>query len=57
MKYLYLAGACLVVAQLLGLYGLLTHKADLLLSTLMIGLVIGAVALAFFGAYHHLAIG
>lgn len=57
MTYLYLAAACLVVAQLIGVYGLVTRKADVLLSTLMIGLVIGAVALAFFGAYHHLAVG
>jgi hypothetical protein len=53
---LYAAAALLVVAQLVGIYGLKTRKADLLFSLVMVGLIVAAVALAGFGAggLHHL---
>jgi hypothetical protein len=45
----------LVVAQVLGIYGLVTRKADLIFSLIMVALVIGAAVMAAIGAYHQLA--
>jgi hypothetical protein len=50
----YLAGACLVAAQLVGIYGLITRKADLIFALLMIALLAGAVAFASVEAYHRI---
>lgn len=46
---MYAAGVCLVVAQVMGIYALVSRKADLVFALLMaallvVGLVIGGVA-------------
>ncbi len=51
MSLLYGAGACLVVAQLLGIYGLVTRKADFVFALVMGALLVGAVVLGGVGAY------
>jgi hypothetical protein len=48
---LYAAGACLVVAQLLGIYGLVTRKADFVFAIVMGALLVGAVVMGGVGAY------
>jgi hypothetical protein len=53
--YLYAAAACLVGAQLLGIYALVTRKADLVFSLCMVALVLAAFALGAYGAYAKLA--
>jgi hypothetical protein len=50
----YLAGACLVAAQLVGIYGLITRKADFIFALLMVALLAGAVAFASVEAYHRI---
>lgn len=54
MTLIYLAVLCLVVAQIVGIYGLKTRKADILLSVLMIGLLAVGLALGVTGALHQL---
>lgn len=54
MTLLIVAGACLVIAQVLGIYGLKTHKADVVFSLCMVGLLILAVVLGALGAYQEL---
>ena len=54
MSQLYAAAACLVAAQLLGIYALMSRKADLIFSILMIALVVAAVLLGVAGARHQL---
>ncbi len=49
MTILYGAAAALVLAQLVGIYGLVTRKADLVFSLLMIALVVLAAVLAISG--------
>jgi hypothetical protein len=51
---LIVAGACLVFAQGVGIYGLKTHKADVIFSVFMVGLLVLAVVLGGLGAYHEL---
>jgi hypothetical protein len=51
---LYAAGACLVTAQLLGIYGLITRKADLIFAIIMGVLLVSAVALGSVDAYHRI---
>jgi hypothetical protein len=51
---LYLAAACLVAAQILGIYGLVSRKADLIFSIFMIGLVVASVVLGLVGISHQL---
>jgi len=51
VNLLYAAGACLVVAQLLGIYGLVTRKADLIFAVVMAALLVGAVVMGSLGAY------
>ena len=43
---------CLGAAQLLGIYGLATRKADLIFALLMIGLLTAAVVMGLDYAYH-----
>ena len=43
---------CLGAAQLLGIYGLVTRKADLIFAILMIGLLAAAVVMGLDYAYH-----
>ena len=40
------------MAQLLGVYALITRKADLVFSIVMVGLLVAAVALGGYGLYH-----
>jgi len=54
VNLLYAAGACLVVAQLVGIYGLVTRKADLIFATVMVALLFGAVVMGGVGAYHRI---
>jgi hypothetical protein len=51
---LIVAGACLVLAQILGIYALKTRKADVIFSLFMVALLILAVALGIVGAYQEL---
>jgi hypothetical protein len=51
VKFLYLAAACLVIAQVLGIYGLVTRKADLIFSLFMIALVVTSFVLGGLGVY------
>jgi hypothetical protein len=52
VSLLYIAGACLVLAQLVGIYGLVTRKADFLFALVMVVLLVGAVVLGGLGAYY-----
>lgn len=52
MSQLYLAGVFLVAAQLLGIYGLITRKADLIFSIVMVALLVVAVVMGGLAAYH-----
>jgi hypothetical protein len=54
MTPFYLAGAFLVLAQILGIYALLTRKADLIFSLVMLGLVVAALVSGADGAYSQL---
>jgi hypothetical protein len=54
MIALYTAGALLVLAQIVGLYGLKTRKADLIFSVVMAALVVAAVVIGGYEAVHHL---
>jgi len=51
----YLAGALLVIAQILGIYALVTRKADLVFAIVMVVLLLAAGALGGLGAYDRLA--
>jgi hypothetical protein len=55
VTYLYAAAVCLVGAQLLGIYALVSRKADLIFSIFMVGMVALSVALGAYGAYTKLA--
>ena len=52
MSQLYFAGICLVAAQLLGIYALITRKADLIFSIAMVVLLVLAVVLGGLAVYH-----
>jgi hypothetical protein len=54
VSLLYVAGGCLVVAQLLGIYGLVTRKADLIFALVMGALLVSAVVLGGLGAYNRI---
>ncbi len=51
MTLLYAAGISLIVAQIIGIYALVTRKADLVFSALMALLLVGAVVMGGVGAY------
>jgi hypothetical protein len=51
---LYLAAACLVAAQVRGVYGLVTRKADLIFSLFMAALVVTSLVLGGVGVYQQL---
>lgn len=51
MTPFYVAGACLVLAQVLGIYGLITRKADLTFALVMLVLVVVAIAAGVDGVY------
>jgi len=50
----YVAGACLVVAQVLGIYALVTRKADLIFALIMVALVVVALGSGADGVYRQL---
>jgi hypothetical protein len=50
----YLAGVCLVVAQILGIYALVTRKADFTFAIVMLLLVVVALASGADGVYRQL---
>lgn len=54
MTELYAAAACLVAAQILGIYGLKTRKADLVFAVCMVGLLVAGGILGVSGALHKL---
>jgi len=47
---LYGAAACLVAAQILGIYALKSRKADLIFSFFMVCLVVASATLGYLGA-------
>jgi hypothetical protein len=51
---LYAAGTCLVAAQLLGIYGLVTRKADLIFALIMGVLLVVGIVLGGIYAYHRI---
>jgi hypothetical protein len=55
VSYLYAGAVCLVGAQLLGIYALVSRKADLIFSIFMLMLVAAAFLLGAYGAYTKLA--
>lgn len=54
MSLIYAAGALLVLAQILGIYGLVTHKADFIFAIVMSALLVAAVVLGGYGVYHRI---
>jgi hypothetical protein len=54
VNLLYAAGACLVLAQIVGIYGLITRKADFIFAVLMTTLLVVAVVIGGYEAYHKL---
>lgn len=54
MTSIYASVALLVVAQILGVYALKTHKADFIFAIVMAVLLVGAVVLGLFGVYNQL---
>ncbi|MGH9105385.1 MAG: hypothetical protein ACRDZX_06025 [Acidimicrobiales bacterium] len=54
MTPFYVAGAFLVVAQVLGIYALVTRKADFIFALVMLVLVVAALASGADGAYTQL---
>ena len=51
MSFLYLAVALLVLAQVVGIYGLRTRKADLILSMVIVVILVAGVAAGVVGVY------
>jgi hypothetical protein len=51
VNLLYSAGACLVLAQLLGIYALITRKADFIFAVVMVFLLVLAAVFAGYGIY------
>jgi hypothetical protein len=54
VRLFYVAGGCLVVAQLLGIYGLVTRKADLIFAVVMGALLVCALVVGGLGVYHRI---
>lgn len=54
MTPFYVAAACLVVAQVLGVYALISRKADVAFALVMFGLVVAALASGAEGVYTQL---
>ncbi|HUC13003.1 MAG TPA: hypothetical protein VMS00_00995 [Acidimicrobiales bacterium] len=54
MTPFYVAGACLVVAQILGIYALVSRKADFIFVLIMFLLVVVALASGAEGVYRQL---
>ncbi len=54
MSAIYAAGLLLIAAQILGIYALVTRKADLIFALTMTVLLVVAVVLGGYGVYHRL---
>lgn len=54
MTLIYLGGVLLVLAQILGIYGLVTRKADFIFAIVMTVLLVLAVVVGGYGIYHRL---
>ena len=54
MTPFYVAGALLVIAQATGIYGLVSKRADIILSVAMLCMVAAALVAGGYGAYHEL---
>ena len=54
MTALYAAGILLIAAQILGIYALVTRKADLIFALTMTVILVVAVILGGYGVYHRL---
>lgn len=54
MTALYAAGILLIVAQIMGIYALVTRKADLIFALTMTVILVVAVVLGGYGVYHRL---
>lgn len=54
MTLIYLAGAVLVGAQILGIYALVTRKADFIFAVTMTVMLVFAVVVGGYGLYHRL---
>jgi uncharacterized membrane protein YecN with MAPEG domain len=51
---IYVAGVLLVMAQILGIYGLMTRKADLIFALIMGVILLFAVVIGAYGVYHRI---
>jgi uncharacterized membrane protein YecN with MAPEG domain len=51
---IYVAGVLLVTAQMLGIYGLMTRKADLIFALIMGVILLFAVVIGAYGVYHRI---
>ncbi len=54
MTPIYAAGGLLVAAQVLGIYALVTRKADFVFAVVMAVLLVSAVVLGGYGVYHRI---
>jgi hypothetical protein len=54
LNAIYAAGILLIVAQILGVYALVTRKADLIFAITMGVILVVAVLLGGYGVYHRL---
>ncbi len=54
MSAIYAAGLLLIAAQILGIYALVTRKADLVFALTMAVILVVAVVLGGYGVYHRL---
>ncbi|HET9077452.1 MAG TPA: hypothetical protein VFN68_11005 [Acidimicrobiales bacterium] len=54
MTLIYSAAALLVLAQILGIYALVTRKADFVFAVLMAAILVCAVVLGGYGLYHRI---
>lgn len=54
MTLIYTAAGLLVAAQILGVYALVTRKADFIFALLMTALLVSAVVLGGYGVYHRI---
>jgi hypothetical protein len=55
LKLSYVAAGLLVLAQVVGIYGLVTRKADLILSLLALAMLLAATLVGFYWLYHQVS--
>ncbi|MDE3207011.1 MAG: hypothetical protein KGQ66_22630 [Acidobacteriota bacterium] len=54
MTPIYAAAGLLILAQILGIYALVTRKADLIFAFTMVVILVAAIVLGGYGVYHRL---